>query len=142
MIRLIVLAALSAAWLYLMHINLEVKGTQLPQLAGFFSPQKGFWQNAYSMDSKKNMELKHPKYKGEIYLDDRMVPHIYAEKTEDAYFLQGYIHAYFRLWQMDFSTRAAEGRISELIGEKALEFDKNKRRKGIKRLLNIAGILY
>lgn len=127
------MAALSAAWLYLMHINLEIKGTQLPQLAGFFSPQKGFWQNAYSMDSKMNMELKHPKYKGEIYLDDRMVPHIYAEKTEDAYFLQGYIHAYFRLWQMDFSTRAAEGRISELIGEKALEFDKNKRRKGISR---------
>lgn len=60
------------------------------------------------------------------------MPHIFARSAKDAYYIQGYVHGMMRLWQMDFASRAAEGRISELIGPKALEFDKNKRRKGLK----------
>ena len=39
--------------------------------------------------------------KVEVYLDDRLVPHIFAEDETDAYFVQGYLHAKFRLWQME-----------------------------------------
>lgn len=69
--------------------------------------------------------------KGKWWFDDREVPHIAANNLENAYFIQGYIHAMHRLWQMDFSTMATEGRVSEIVGEMALEFDKNKRRKGL-----------
>src|SRR6185437_948579 len=42
-----------------------------------------------------------------------------------------YLHAKFRLWQMEFQTYAAAGRISELIGPKALNYDREKRRLGM-----------
>ena len=60
-----------------------------------------------------------------------MVPHIQAQNDYDLYFAQGYIHAYFRLWQMDLQTRAAAGKVSELLGQKALKYDRGQRRKGM-----------
>lgn len=66
-----------------------------------------------------------------VSIDERLVPHINAANDHDAYFMQGYIHAYFRLWQMDLQTRAAAGRVSEILGEKALKFDRDQRRKGM-----------
>lgn len=65
------------------------------------------------------------------WMDDRAVPHIRAANDHDLYLVQGYLHAYFRLWQMDLQTRAAGGRVSEVIGEKALDFDRKQRRKGM-----------
>src|SRR5207249_918759 len=47
------------------------------------------------------------------------------------YFLEGYIHAMFRLWQMDMETRAAAGRISEIAGEKTINLDRKQRYKGM-----------
>ena len=55
--------------------------------------------------------------------DERQVPHIFAENLEDAAFVQGFLTAKDRLWQMDFISRAAVGRIAEVVGEKALEYD-------------------
>ncbi|MGO4294459.1 penicillin acylase family protein [Chitinophaga sp. RAB17] len=67
-----------------------------------------------------------------IFFDDRKVPHIYADNAEDLYFAQGYVTAYLRLWQMDFITYAAAGRLSELFAkEEFLEYDRNQRRIGI-----------
>ena len=37
-----------------------------------------------------------------IFFDERKVPHIYAKTTEDLFMAQGYLVAYFRLWQMEF----------------------------------------
>ena len=56
------------------------------------------------------------KGKAEVYFDERLVPHVFAENDEDLYFIVGYLHAKFRLFQMDLSTRAAEGRASEVAG--------------------------
>lgn len=99
----------------------------------FLSPQHGFWQNAEPFNQKFNDELHFADLKGNasVYFDERLVPHIETEYDEDAYFIQGYLHAKFRLWQMDFQTRAAAGRISEVVGDVALNFDKGKRRLGL-----------
>ena len=53
-----------------------------------------------------------------MYFDERLAPHVFAENDEDAFFIQGYLHAKFRLWQMEFETHAAAGRLSEILGEK------------------------
>lgn len=67
-----------------------------------------------------------------IFFDDRKVPHIYARNQQDLYFAQGYITAYYRLWQMDFLSRVSGGRLSEIItDDKVLESDRKKRRTGI-----------
>jgi len=67
----------------------------------------------------------------DVYVDDRLVPHIYADYDQDAYFVQGYLHAKFRLWQMDFETRVASGRLSEIAGADKLPIDRMFRRLGM-----------
>ncbi len=102
-------------------------------LGKFLSPQEGIWQNAEPSDASFDADLKFSNLKGKInvYFDERLVPHVMAEYKEDAFFVQGYLHAKFRLWQMEFQARAAAGRISEIVGEKALNYDRNKRREGM-----------
>ena len=108
-------------------------GQQIPAFGKFLSPQQGLWQNAEPVNQDWSQELTFPDLKGKVsvYLDERMVPHIFAEQENDVYFVQGYIHAKFRLWQMEFQTHAAAGRLSELVGSKALNFDRDKRRLGM-----------
>ena len=65
-----------------------------------------------------------------IYYDSALVPHIYAANDEDLYAAQGYITAKNRLWQMEFQTHAAGGRISEIVGKAIVK------KKGIKRFVN------
>ena len=108
--------------------------TWLPvPLGSFLSPQHGIWQNAEPLAQDFNDELQFPQLKGKstVYIDDRLVPHIVSDNDDDACFIQGYLHARFRLWQMEFQTYAAAGRISEIVGEKALNYDKGRRRLGM-----------
>ncbi|MBK9107316.1 MAG: penicillin acylase family protein [Saprospiraceae bacterium] len=115
----------------MMSTSFVIKESALPPLGSFFSPSTGFWWNVKWMDKKIPQILDFNGVEGEVILDDRMVPHIFAEDDHQAYFIQGYMHAMHRLWQMDFSTRAAEGRLSEIIGDRTIEFDRLKRRKGL-----------
>ena len=106
----------------------------LPSPPGkFFSPQHGFWQNAEPVDHPFDADLKFSDLNGkaEVYFDERLVPHVFAENDQDLYFIQGYLHAKFRLFQMDLQTMAAAGRASEIAGKKAIEFDKEQRRLGM-----------
>ena len=66
-----------------------------------------------------------------IKWDSLRIPHIQAKNESDLYFMQGYIMAFDRLWQMEFQTHAAAGRISEIIGEEGLEYDRFQRRIGM-----------
>ena len=52
----------------------------------------------------------------EIVRDRWGVPHIFAASDEDAAFALGYCHAQDRLFQMELSRRASQGRLSELLG--------------------------
>lgn len=109
-------------------------------LGKLLSPQHGVWQNAEPADINYNEDLSFPQLAGktEVYLDDRLVPHIFAEYENDAYFIQGYLHAKFRLWQMELQTHAAAGRASEIIGDKALAHDREFRRLGMVYAAEIA----
>src|SRR5689334_11338913 len=99
----------------------------------FFSPQHGFWQNAEASTTSfdKDLKFKGLKGKAEVYFDERLVPHVFAENDEDLYFIQGWLHAKFRLFQMDLQTKAAAGRASEIAGKKAINYDKEQRRLGM-----------
>jgi penicillin amidase len=69
-----------------------------------------------------------------IQRDDYGVPHISAKNEHDLFFAQGYVHAQDRLWQMDISRRAGQGRLSEILGSSALKFDRLFRTVGILRI--------
>ncbi|MEO7265046.1 MAG: penicillin acylase family protein [Ferruginibacter sp.] len=102
-------------------------------LGKFLSPQHGFWQNAESVNNNFSQDLSFSQLNGKasVYFDERLVPHVFAENDKDVYFIQGYLHAKFRLWQMDLQTRAAAGRVAEVIGEKGLDHDREFRRLGM-----------
>jgi len=109
----------------------------VPPIGKFLSPQHGFWQNAEPTDAGFDADLKFPQLKGkvEVYFDDRLVPHVFAENDEDVYFVQGYLHARFRLWQMEFQTFAAAGMVSHITGpgpeSRILKYDRSMRRLGM-----------
>ncbi len=109
-------------------------------LGKLLSPQHGIWQNAEPSGENYAADLHFSRLNGkvEVYFDDRLVPHIFAEQENDAYFVQGFLHAKFRLWQMELQTFAAAGRASEIVGEKAITHDREFRRLGMVYAAEIA----
>ncbi len=74
--------------------------------------------------------------KATIARDSLGVPHITAASWEDAIFLQGYVTAQDRMWQMDALRRLAAGELAEVVGKQALDSDQEARRM---RLGRVAG---
>ena len=64
----------------------------------------------------------------EVVRDTYAVPHIFAETDHDVFFGLGVAHAQDRLWQMMMLRRTAQGRLSELFGERTLRTDELLRR--------------
>lgn len=117
----------------LLAYALNTKFGDLPPLLKFLNPFTGFWQNAEQLSITKNnkLVLKGTQENVDIVFDDRMIPHIFAKNDHDVYFAQGYVTAMHRLWQMDFQTRYAAGRLSEVVGKKAIELDRYQRQMGM-----------
>ena len=67
----------------------------------------------------------------EINRDKFGVPHIRASDERDAFFVQGFVTAQDRLWQMEYDRRRGAGRWAEAVGISALEQDKLMRRFGL-----------
>ncbi len=104
----------------------------IPPLGKFLNPFAGFWQNGTQLDQiNEVLDVKGLRDEVKVVWDERQVPHIFAENSYDVYFAQGFLTARHRLWQMEFQTHVAAGRVSEIIGSKALEFDRLQRRRGL-----------
>ncbi|WP_110114451.1 penicillin acylase family protein [Bacillus sp. CGMCC 1.16541] len=74
--------------------------------------------------------LKHPVT---VTRDEQGVPHIKAKSEHDLYVAQGFVTAQDRIFQMDLSRRQASGRLSEVVGEAAIDRDKYFRTLGLRR---------
>lgn len=61
-------------------------------------------------------------------------PHIRAASQDDALFVQGYVTAQDRLWQMDGLRRLAGGDLAEILGPAFLESDRVVRRLRLRRV--------
>lgn len=109
------------------------KQGEIPPLGKFMSPFTGFWQNGESerLGLRESLRAKALDADVSIKFDDQVIPHIFAQNDHDLYFAQGYMTAYHRLWQMEFQVMATAGRLSEILGDRALEFDQKNRRKGL-----------
>jgi penicillin G amidase len=120
---------LSSLFLYLMEIGVG----DVPALGKLLHPGKGLVQalNEPEYFSIPDQVERHLLAPAQVGFDDRRVPYIKAENAIDLYFLQGYVTARARLWQMDFQTRFAAGRLSEIVGSKALALDMEQRLKGM-----------
>ena len=133
LLPLIASAIVTTALVFTLNVQLKLGNAKAPRLGYFLSPQHGFWKNAEKIDANFDASIVANELQGnvDVYVDDRLVPHIYADNDQDAYFVQGYLHAKFRLWQMDFETRVASGRLSEIAGADKLPIDRMFRRLGM-----------
>ncbi len=61
------------------------------------------------------------------------IPHIIGRSEHDVLFVQGFVHAQDRFFQMDFSRRQASGTLAELVGQPALGSDVQLRTFGLRR---------
>lgn len=69
----------------------------------------------------------------QIVRDEHGVPSLTAARDEDVYFAMGYVHAQDRMWQLEFQRRVVQGRLSEVLGRKALHQDAWMRTLGLHR---------
>jgi penicillin amidase len=98
-------------------------------LAGAF-----FWyRGATQPQLSGQMQLPGLESPVDMVRDAEGIPHIYAKSAHDAYFALGVAHAQDRLWQMDINRRIAAGRLSEVLGPKALDTDRFLRTLGVRR---------
>lgn len=104
----------------------------VPAMGKLLDPTNGIWPTPAGTDLPTGtVSLAGLQGSVTIRYDDRGVPHIFAESDTDLYFAQGYVMARDRLWQMDFASRAAAGRLSEVLGERTIEYDIYQRRIGM-----------
>ncbi len=71
--------------------------------------------------------------RAEVVRDSLGITHIFANNDHDLFFLQGWVHAEDRLFQMDFFRRTASGTLAELVGPAALGSDVELRTLGLRR---------
>jgi penicillin amidase len=117
-----------------LHVGFRRLGP-VPPLGPFLDPWNGAWALAAAArwpdaDSLQISGLAAPV---RVVYDDRGVPHIFATSSEDAARALGYVVARDRLFQLETRWRSAAGRMSELVGEAALEFDRSMRRIDLAR---------
>ena len=105
----------------------------VPPVGKFLDPFHGFWQNVELKRLEKVYQLDFDVLQAPVtvLIDDRLVSHIFAENDHDLYFAQGYVTAKDRLWQMEFQTHVVAGRLSEIIGQRTVEYDRFQRRIGM-----------
>jgi penicillin amidase len=128
-VRGIVSATLLAA---LLHVGARRTGP-LPPLGAFLDPHRGVWSIATRAEpsGRETAELPGLSGSAEVVFDDRGVPHIFASSSEDAARALGYVVARDRLFQMELRWRSAAGRLSELVGDDALDYDRQVRALGL-----------
>jgi len=124
------IVSLAYMYILLMGVPWSAQPTALGKLV---NPYSGFWQNAEVANKWKDFNMESADLKGSVsvYFDERMVPHQYADHVSDHAFTLGYLHAQFRLWQMDIAVRSTSGRLSEVFGKNQLKKDRIQRRKGL-----------
>ena len=110
---------------------LNTKFGSIPPIGKFLNPYTGVWQNETDEAISGEIVIPELKDKVTVHYDAQMIPHVFAQNDLDLYRAQGYLTAKHRLWQMEFQTYAASGRLSEIIGEKALNYDRQERRRGM-----------
>ncbi|MFZ5431262.1 MAG: penicillin acylase family protein [Bacteroidota bacterium] len=128
-LKFFIALAVCAGLVYLLNRPLGM----VPPIGKFLDPFNGAWQNALQSDIPGSKELIITGLNAgvQVVYNDRGVPHIFARNERDLCFAAGYIMASHRLWQMEFIALAATGRLSEVLGDRTLEFDRYTRRMGM-----------
>ena len=106
----------------------------LPALGPAFNPTTGAWTMAADAQvGNQTLHLNGLSQPATVTLESDGTAHIVAQTAHDLFLATGYVHARFRLFQMDLMRRQGEGRLSEIVGSAALDTDKFELQLGLLR---------
>ncbi|HET7420203.1 MAG TPA: penicillin acylase family protein [Candidatus Dormibacteraeota bacterium] len=106
----------------------------LPALGPAFNPVTGAWTMAAdAQDTDRTVKLAGLEQPVTVLLERDGTAHITAQSDHDLFLSTGYVHARFRLFQMDLLRRQGAGRLSEIVGKDALDTDRFELQLGLLR---------
>src|SRR5712664_2400529 len=129
-VNLVVAVIASASVLYTAFFG----AGPLPPLGPVFNPATGAWTMALDATIKnESLGLAGLEKPVKVTLEPDGTSHITAQTDHDLFLATGYVHARFRLFQMDLMRRQGAGRLSEIIGKAALDVDRFELQLGLLR---------
>ncbi len=107
----------------------------IPALGPALDPGRGAWTSAAGGQPVSSQRLQVPGLTGAVTVsfDAQGLASISAGNTHDVFLALGYVHAKFRLAEMDAERRLGEGRLSQLAGPTDLASDEFELRLGLLR---------
>ncbi len=107
----------------------------VPPLARVLDPGHGAWASAVNAVPIHSQPLTIPglAHPVSVTFTSQGVPSVRAADDHDAFLALGYLHARFRLTQMDLQRRLGEGRLAGLAGPAAVKSDEFELRLGLLR---------
>lgn len=107
----------------------------VPALGRALDPGHGAWASAAGglPVRSRTLTLRGLGHPVSVTFTSHGVPSVRASSQDDAFLALGYLHASFRLTEMDLERRLGEGRIAQLAGPAGLPSDKFELRLGLLR---------
>lgn len=107
----------------------------LPALGPTFNPDTGAWTMAIDAKNPTNTSLRLAGLQGpvQVKFEANGTPHVIATNDHDLFLAMGYLHAKFRLLQMDLMRRQGESKLSAIAGKAALPSDEFEYQLGLTR---------
>ena len=107
----------------------------VPALGRALDPGHGAWASAAGGLPVRSRTLTLPglAHPVSVTFTSHGVPSVRAASQDDAFLALGYLHASFRLTQMDLERRLGEGRVAQLAGPSGLASDRFELRLGLLR---------
>ncbi len=120
-------------WIGILLWGLNFGLSGIAPIGDLFDPARGLYHNARiaEHDARQEVVISGLSSSVTIERDERGVPHIFAVSDRDAIHALGYVTAQDRLFQMDFVSRVASGRMSEIFGSGSIETDQYLRTTGM-----------
>jgi penicillin G amidase len=108
---------------------------RVPALGRVLDPGHGAWAAAAGGQLPRSQVLRLPGLTdpATVSFDRQGIATIEAANEGDALLAEGYVHASFRLAQMDLERRQAEGTLAQLVGPSAVSSDEFELRLGLLR---------
>lgn len=110
----------------------------IPPLMPKIFPFAGWWRQEFHQYDDMDIFNSPLDKTVTVTYDAEGIPHIFSETDKDLYWVQGYLSARDRLWQMDFQTRVAEGSVSELLGQRTQFLDEYFVKIGMRQAIELA----
>ncbi len=106
----------------------------LPALGPAFNPATGAWTMAPDAQvTDRSLSLPGLEQPVRVLFESNGTAHVVAQTDHDLFLATGYVHARFRLFQMDLMRRQGAGRLAQIVGKAALDTDRFELQLGLLR---------